>query len=119
MDALITELEALVERVVDLKVAQILESRSQTTVGAREAAALEERLALINAKQFISIGEAAQLLPWSDGHIRNLIKKARKKQAHIPIPFMDLDGVTAFDRLALLDWAKLHKQKLRRVPNEK
>lgn len=74
---------------------------------------LQRRLALIHVKERISIAEAALLLNCSDGHIRNLVKKAKKKGAKNPIPFCDLDGVTVFNRLALLEWADKSDRKLR------
>jgi len=64
-------------------------------------------------KEFISIREAHLLLACSDGHIRNLVDKARKKKTSHPIPFLDLDGVTVFHRSKLLEWAEQPKQKLR------
>jgi hypothetical protein len=71
-----------------------------------KALQLQRRLALIHVKERISIAEAALLLNCSDGHIRNLVKKAKKNKTKNPIPFCDLDGVTVFNRLALLDWAE-------------
>ena len=71
-----------------------------------EALKLKHKFALIHAKERISIAEAALLLNCSDGHVRNLVKKAKKKQAKDPIPFCDLDGVTVFNRVALLEWAE-------------
>lgn len=67
---------------------------------------LRRKLALIHSKECISIAEVALLLNCSDGHIRNLLKKAKKNQAKNPIPFIDLDGVTVLNRVALLEWAE-------------
>jgi hypothetical protein len=64
-------------------------------------------------KEYISIREAHLLLNCSDGHIRNLVDKARKKKTPHPIPFLDLDGVTVFQRVKLLEWAERPKQRLR------
>jgi len=66
---------------------------------------LRRKFALINAKERISIAEAALLLNCSGGHLRNLVKRAKKKHSKYPIPYCDLDGVTVFDRVALLSWA--------------
>ena len=66
---------------------------------------MRRKLALIHAKERISVGEAALLLNCSDGHVRNLVKRAKKRHSKHPIPYCDLDGVTVFDRVALLAWA--------------
>ena len=78
-----------------------------------EAANVQSALQRILIKEFISIKEAHLLLGCSDGHIRNLVDKARKKKTSHPIPFLDLDGVTVFQRVKLLEWAERPKQKLR------
>jgi hypothetical protein len=74
---------------------------------------IQKALQRIMVKEFISIREAHLLLCCSDGHIRNLVDKARKKKTSHPIPFLDLDGVTVFHRVKLLEWAEQPKQKLR------
>lgn len=78
-----------------------------------EAANVQQALQRIMIKEFISIREAHLLLGCSDGHIRNLIDKARKKKTSHPIPFLDLDGVTVFQRVKLLEWAERPKLRLR------
>ncbi len=78
-----------------------------------EAVNIQKALQRIMVKEFISIREAHLLLCCSDGHIRNLVDKARKKKTSHPIPFLDLDGVTVFQRVKLLEWAEQPKQKLR------
>lgn len=78
-----------------------------------EAANIQQALQRIMIKEFISIREAHLLLGCSDGHIRNLVDKARKKKTSHPIPFLDLDGVTVFQRVKLLEWAERPKQRLR------
>jgi hypothetical protein len=78
-----------------------------------EAVNIQTALQRIMVKEFISIREAHLLLCCSDGHIRNLVDKARKKTTSHPIPFLDLDGVTVFQRVKLLEWAEQPKQKLR------
>jgi hypothetical protein len=78
-----------------------------------DAANIQKALQRIMIKEFISIREAHLLLGCSDGHIRNLVDKARRKKTSHPIPFLDLDGVTVFQRLKLLEWAERPKQNLR------
>jgi hypothetical protein len=112
MSALIQELEAIAERVFDRKFANVSHGPREDLRVTPEALALKDRLARINVKDHISIGEAALLLSCSDGHVRNLVKKARKRQTKRPIPFTDLDGVTVFNRLALLTWANTPKHEL-------
>jgi len=80
-----------------------------------EGAKLTETLRRIMAKEFVSIKEVALLLNCSGGHIRNLVSKAQKGKASNPIPFLDLDGVTVFPRVKLLEWAQQPKKKLRAV----
>src|SRR5882762_6380230 len=55
-----------------------------------EAANIQKALQRIMVKEFISIREAHFLLCCSDGHIRNLVDKARKKKTSYPIAFFDL-----------------------------
>ena len=105
MSVLIQELEAIAERVFDRRFGELKEAFSEVRTVSAETSALRDRLALIRVKEHISIGEAALLLSCSDGHVRNLIKKARKGQTKRPIPFTDLDGVTVFNRVQLLEWA--------------
>ncbi len=68
-------------------------------------AKLREQLALIKAKEHVTVKEAALLLSCSESHIRKLIKVARKGKSRHPIPFVDLEGVTVFPVCNLLDWA--------------
>lgn len=76
-----------------------------------DALEFQHKLSRINAKQNISIQEAALLLNCSDGHIRNLVKKAKYKRTSHPIPFLDLDGVITFDREELLAWSRRPKER--------
>ena len=76
-----------------------------------EALASQRILARIYAKENISIQEAAFLLNCSDGHLRNLVKKARAGKTQHPIPFLDLDGVVTFNREELLAWSRRPKDK--------
>lgn len=78
-----------------------------------EEAELRAKLARIRAKEFVSIMEAAFLLGCSDGHLRNLVRKAKKGDARSPVPFRDLDGVVVFKLDELLAWSELPKGKLR------
>ena len=80
-----------------------------------EVRKLSESLRRIMAKEFVSIREVALLLNCSDGHVRNLVSKAQHGKASNPIPHLDLDGVTVFPRVKLLEWAKQPKRKLRAV----
>jgi hypothetical protein len=83
-----------------------------------DALEFQHKLSRINAKQNISIQEAAVLLNRSDGHIRNLVKKAKHKRTRHPIPFLDLDGVTTFDREELLAWSRRPKERAKNGNNE-
>jgi hypothetical protein len=104
-----TFIDAIAERVW-LKVGSNLPPQEETDPKVLE---LRRKLALINEKEFIYVAEAALLLNCSDGHIRNLVKKAKKNKTKNPIPFIDLDGPTVFKRVALLDWAEQGSRKLR------
>ena len=68
-------------------------------------AKLRQQLALIKAKEHVTVREAALLLSCSESHIRKLIKLARKGKSHHPIPFVDMEGVTVFPVCNLLAWA--------------
>jgi hypothetical protein len=65
----------------------------------------KRRLARIMAKEFITIAEAAFLLSCSEGHVRNLLKKALNRETQYPIPARDLDGLFVFHREELLAWS--------------
>ena len=90
-------------------------NRGNSSIADSEDEKLAVTLRRIMAKEFVSIKETALLLNCSDGHIRNLVGKAQKGKASHPIPFLDLDGVTVFPRVKLLEWAKQPKKKLRAV----
>ena len=94
---------------------QAREQQSGNSIADSEDEKLAVTLRRIMAKEFVSIKETALLLNCSDGHIRNLVGKAQKGKASHPIPFLDLDGVTVFPRVKLLEWAKQPKKKLRAV----
>jgi hypothetical protein len=95
------------------RVKQKLESNTPEALQQPDPEALESQrvLARIRAKDNISIQEAAFLLNCSDGHIRNLVKKAKTKKTQQPIPFLDLDGVITFNREELLAWSRQPKGK--------
>jgi hypothetical protein len=100
-------LSALDERVRYVVLEVLREQQATTTLNSNDAEAesLRATLQRINAKEFVSIKEAAVLLSCSESHLRNLVSKARKGKAKRPIPFSDLDGVTVFHRMKLLQWA--------------
>lgn len=78
------------------------------------AAEYQSRLARIQVKENISVQEAAFLLNCSDGHLRNLIKKAKHKKTSHPIPFNDLDGLFTFNREELIVWSRNPKERLKK-----
>jgi len=69
------------------------------------AAKLRQQLALIKAKEHVTVKEAALLLSCSESHIRKLVVLARKGKTRRPIPYVDIEGVTIFPRGSLLNWA--------------
>ena len=66
---------------------------------------LREQIALIKAKEHITVKEAALLLSCSESHIRKLVKLAHKGKSRRPIPSVPMEGVTVFPLRELLDWA--------------
>ena len=70
------------------------------------SAKLREQLKLIKAKEHITVREAALLMSCSDSHIRKLVMLARKRKTARPIPFVELEGMTVFPLVDLLNWAK-------------
>ena len=69
------------------------------------AAKLRGQLALIKAKEHVTVKEAALLLSCSQSHVRKLVMLARKGKTRRPVPYIDMEGVTIFPRESLLDWA--------------
>ena len=69
------------------------------------AAKLRQQLALIKAKEHVTVKEPALLLSCSESHIRKLVMLARKGETRRPIPYVDMEGVTIFPRDSLLNWA--------------
>ena len=66
---------------------------------------LREQLALIKSKERVTVKEAALLLSCSESHVRKLVKLAHKGKSRRPIPSVDMEGVTVFPLLDLLEWA--------------
>jgi len=115
-DDLLVLLDERIRRISKEVAAELVSQPNQSSdplIEDVEAANTQKALQRIMVKEFISIREAHLLLCCSDGHIRNLVDKARKKKTSHPIPFLDLDGVTVFHRVKLLEWAEQPKQKLR------
>jgi hypothetical protein len=110
-----TVIEEIVERVKKKLEAETLGSRDE-----RDAVAAEYQLRLsrIRAKENISIQDAAFLLNCSDGHLRNLIKKAKQRKTSRPIPFNDLDGLCTFNREELLAWSRSQRGRTRNGAEE-
>lgn len=104
---------------LDVRIRHIAEeviAREQSPSGAgSEAEELSTKIARIRAKDFLSAPEAALLLGCSDGHLRNLVREAKKGRKRHPVPFCDLDGVYTFPREELLRWAAEPKVRLRKV----
>jgi hypothetical protein len=71
---------------------------------------LREQLALIKAKEHVTVKEAALLLSCSESHVRKLVMLARKGKSRRPIPYIDMEGVTVFPLSSLLDWASPERQ---------
>jgi hypothetical protein len=73
---------------------------------------LREQLALIKAKEHVTVKEAALLLSCSESHIRKLVARTRKGKTRRPIPFVDMEGLTVFPLGILLAWAspQIHPQ---------
>jgi hypothetical protein len=94
-------------------VSAALQAHPTADAGAEE---LRSRVARVMAKEFVSVGEAAFLLSCSDGHVRNLVRRAKKGEARVPIPFCDLDGVVVFKLDELLAWSGRPKSGLRAAP---
>jgi predicted DNA-binding transcriptional regulator AlpA len=61
------------------------------------------------AKQFITIPEFALLFNCSRGHVDKLLDQAQQPTCKYPLPYVDLNGLIQFDRLEVLEWARLRK----------
>jgi hypothetical protein len=99
-ESVIDEMAERVKRKLDAKAQERLEEPDAVS------AEYQLRLSRIRAKENISIQDAAFLLNCSDGHSRNLIKKAKHRKTSRPIPFNDLDGLCTFNREELLAWSR-------------
>ena len=107
-------LEEQIERIAEKVFERMFEARTRVPKEAWEKAERDRaRLALVMSKRFVTVAEAAFLLGCSDGHIRNLVGKTKKRATPYPVPFLDLDGVTVFPLDKLLEWAE--RPKLRKV----
>jgi hypothetical protein len=92
-DDLLVLLDERIRRISQEVAAELVGQPSQSSdplIEDIEAANIQKALQRIMVKEFISIREAHLLLCCSDGHIRNLVDKARKKKTSHPIPFLDL-----------------------------
>jgi hypothetical protein len=103
------DLREIVSRLVDERFGE----RLAELTGANDVEEHKRRLALINAKEYLTAREAALLLGCSDGHLRNLVRDAKKGRKRYPVPFRDLDGVITFPREDLLKWAAQPKPRLK------
>lgn len=90
-----------------------LDAEPSASPGRPDSIALDHQLRLsrIKVKENISVQEAAFLLNCSDGHIRNLVKKAKHRRTRHPIPFNDLDGLVTFNPDTLLGWSRQPKER--------
>lgn len=91
--------------------AEVLDERSLCLPSVNEERI--KALAVINAKPFITVSEAALLLGCSDDHLYKCIREARKGKSEYPVPFLDLDGVLVLPREELLAWGARPKEKKR------
>jgi hypothetical protein len=107
-------LEEQIERIAEKVFERMFEARTRVPKEAWEKSERDRaRLALLMSKRYVTVAEAAFLLGCSDGHVRNLVGKAKKRATPYPVPFLDLDGVTVFPLDKLLEWAE--RPKLRKV----
>jgi predicted DNA-binding transcriptional regulator AlpA len=109
-------IENHIEEIARKIVSEELAREKPSAVPEQDSEAMETRqqVQLINAKEFITIREAAFLLSCSRGHIDNLLDKARDGNTPEPIPFRDLDGLVVFHREELLAWSQKAKESRKR-----
>jgi hypothetical protein len=114
-------LALLDERIAEISRAVFDEAFSDAAISAPlhddSIAKLRAQLALIKAKEHITVREAALLMSCSDSHIRKLVMLARKRKTARPIPFVELEGMTVFPLAELLNWAK-PQTRLQVIKNE-
>ena len=84
-------------------------AQSRPAIQDSQAEEIIRTLQRINAKQFITISEFAYLFGCSRGYVDKLIEKAQDPKSEYPVPYVDLDGLTQFDRVEVLAWAKTSK----------
>jgi hypothetical protein len=107
-------IEEQVEQIAEKVFERMFEAKTKVPREAWERAERERaRLALVMSKRYVTIAEAAFLLGCSDGHVRNLVGRAKKRVTPYPVPYLDLDGVTVFPLDKLLEWAE--RPKMRKV----
>ncbi len=98
------------ERIEEIARAVFLECDGNGKASAQPSddapAKLRDQLALIKAKEHVTVKEAALLLSCSQSHIRKLVMLARKGKTRRPVPYVEMEGVTIFPRESLLDWAR-------------
>ena len=103
-------LSLLDERIAEIARAVLSEISSNGPISTQpldsSAIKLRDQLALIKAKEHITVREAAPLMSCSDSHIRKLVVLARKRKTARPIPFVELEGMTVFPLVDLSNWAK-------------
>lgn len=80
-----------------------------STIHDEEAEKTERILQRINAKQFITIAEFAFLFNCSRSHVDKLLDQAQQPECKYPVPYIDLNGLVQFNRLEVLEWARLRK----------
>lgn len=84
-------------------------ARTQPAIQDSQAEEIIRTLQRINAKQFITISEFAYLFGCSRGYVDKLLEKAQDPKSEHPVPYVDLGGLTQFDRVQVLAWAKTSK----------
>lgn len=113
----------LIERVKEIAreaVREIADDRmTEEDTGNSAAAKLREQIALIKAKENVTIKEAALLLSCSDSHIRKLVKLATKGKSRRPIPYVCMEGITVFPLKDLLVWASPQAISDKNIPQRK
>lgn len=97
-------IEAIARDVIEQTLAEI-----RPAVPDEEAEKTSRTLQRINAKQFITIPEFAFLFNCSRGHVDKLLEQAQSKDTKHPVPYLDLNGLVQFDRLEVLEWARMTK----------
>lgn len=97
-----------VEQIVR-EVCEEIIAQSRPAIQDSQAEEITRTLQRINAKQFITISELAYLFGCSRGYVDKLIEKAQDPKSEYPVPYVDLDGLTQFDRVEVLAWAKTSK----------